>query len=735
MKQKNNSLSGFAALMAVALSATFAQARSLLYYYDFDTVTDGALVWQNANKGTGTRVPVYKHNTSQSGTPAFGFTAEGAFGSDHAFYTSDGTSINDSASIWLGTDAEPLECGTTNGFTISFWCKLSSSHGSDSNFFGFRVGGRSYRFQYESTSDTTFTIRGSGDKAGAVTLRNGTTGIVEQDRLFYSDVPANEWHHFAIVATPNGTNTLGTSGFYVDGEKIGYLALVYAGALQQINIGQTVREGIDGTDRTSWLNGSAQMANTAIDELAVFDYPATVEQLKWLAKFKPAQPANGPAREMPYCWHFDTTNKTYGATAKVNSGTGSKKAFLFDIEDESTEAMKKADETRIVEPTTKAALGTAYAGRLGGRPTWRVVDSEGLGPTVGSGFTISFWMRADQNLSDNYSTIFSFCVGGRYLRYDFDDASSSKISIKGKEGSKIELGSRKAGTWQHYCAVWNNDTQEIDYYIDGFKKGNGVYKTTQSLSDAVTALYAGRLGYSGDGSEFRESINYMNNTYIDEVALFNHSFSPEQVQWLAQNVPCLPALDATNLVRTVSENASWSGGLASWGVREWDAEYEAWALTSRTTIYPALEDTEVDVEVTLADGVTIANDTFVTPKSLVFKSDTGASVSATFDCAEGSMFAPATFELGEGVNLSVTAGAIAMNTGTIKFNEGSSIKVDCDGIDNEWTEVLSANDFILPEGPGTVLDYVKAKKGSYTFKVDGGKIVCKKVRGLMIIFR
>jgi hypothetical protein len=434
---------------------------------------------------------------------------------------------------------------------------------------------------------------------------------------------------------------------------------------------------------------------------------------------------------MPYCWHFDTTNKTFGATAKVNSGTGTKEAFLFDIEDESNPGtMKKADETRIVLPTTNAALGTAYAGRLGGRPTWRVVDSDGLGPTVGSGFTISFWMRVEEQ-PKSWSDFFTFCVGGRYLRYEFGTSNSIYVY-----GSTTGVGpyDRTNNKWQHYCAVWNNKTQRINYYLDGQLKGSGDYKYTPDSTHTVTAMCAGRLSYDGDGT-LRDNINEMNKTYFDEVALFNHSFSPEQIQWLANNVPCLPTLDATNLVRTVSENASWSGDLASWGVREWNAENEAWTTTDRTSLYPALEDTEVDVEVTLADGVTLTNDTFVTPKSLLFKSETGAPVAATLVSEDDSMFDPATFELGEGVNLSVAAGAIAMKTGVIKFNEGSSIKVDCDGIDNEWTEVLSAKNFTLPEGAGTILDYVKAQRGNYKFEVEDGTIMCKKVHGLMIIFK
>lgn len=708
MIQRNNAISGLAVLMAATLFSTFAQARSMLYYIDFDTVTDGALVYTGVNKGTGTAELEFK----QDGSDPLGFIEGGALGSSHAFYSSS------NSSLWLGGDSASLDCGTERGFTISFWCRLSASHTAYRDFFGFRVGGKNYRLEYTDADSTTFTLY-----EDSCVLRKPET----DESYSHSGEPANIWQHFAIVATPNGTNALGTCAFFIDGKKIAAnVVLKAAGDLQQLYIGSLVRAA-NGKNRKGGISG------TGIDELAVFDYPATVEQLKWLAKFRPAQPANGPAREMPYCWHFDTTNESFGATAKVNSGTGKNVAYLYGDED----PIGVKSSTYITAPTEDAAMDTAYAMRAADRATWRVDDEVGLGPTVGSGFTISFWMRGNEQPYP-WSDFFTFNVGGRYLRYEFGDQNPANIYIY--NGSPA-LGAfaRDVNIWQHYCAVWNNATQQIDFYVDGVLKGSAGYSVMPDQSDAVKVIMAGRQSFeydkSGNAKWRKINGNGDNEVYLDEVALFNHSFSPEQIKWLASNVPCLPALDATNLVRAVAANDSWSGGLASWGVREWDAESGTWTQTARTTIYPALEDTEVDVEVTLAGGVTLANDTFVTPKHLVFKAEAGASVSATFDCAEGSMFDPATFELGEGVNLSVAAGAIAMKTGTIKFNEGSAIKVDCSGIEQEWTEVLSASDFTLPEGSGNVLDHVKAQKGRYAFMVDGNRIMCKKVYGLMIIFK
>ena len=48
-----------------------ASARSLLYYYDFDKVENGALVYTGVNKGTGALEPTFK----QSGSNPLGFVS------------------------------------------------------------------------------------------------------------------------------------------------------------------------------------------------------------------------------------------------------------------------------------------------------------------------------------------------------------------------------------------------------------------------------------------------------------------------------------------------------------------------------------------------------------------------------------------------------------------------------------------------------------------------------------
>ena len=697
-----------AAVSAAAIAtSTTASARSLLYYYDFDTVENGVLVYTGVNKGTGTAEFTFKNHESSP----LGYTT-GALGSDHAFYSSS------RSSIWLGSGSASLGCGTERGFTISFWCKLSASHDQWSDFIGFRVGGISYRLEYNTGNSSSFTIY-----ANRSPLKHPETG----ETLYYSDAAANVWHHFAIVATPNGTNTIGTCALFVNGNKVGNVVLEKSGDLQQINVGTWQRNG-DGGSRNYY---SAN--NTGVDELAVFDYPATAEQVKWLAKFKPAQPAAGPGREMPYCWHFDTTNKNFGATAKINSGTGTKVASLWG--DENASGAKTSD--YITAPTTNAALGTAYAMNAGNRATWRIHDSAGLGPTVGSGFTISFWMCGNAK-PYQWSDCFTFGIGGRYIRCEFNDDNPAGIYFYGGSPS-VGPCARNTDTWQHYCAVWNDAEQKIDFYMDGVLKGSATYGITPDPAHVVTTMMAGRQSHDKDGTWrlVPSTFDMLNpDVFVDEVAMFNHSLSPEQIQWLANNVPCLPPIDATNLVRTVSADCAWAGGRASWTVRD----------TTRTTIYPSCEDVDVEAEAALANGVTITNDTYVTPKRLVLSAAAASPlpVTATLAADDGSRFAPQSLEVGDGVVLTVSVGDVLAeraSLGDVVFGTDAKIVFDVTDCTERVTRIPVGN-ITLPDGEDDVTAHfgmtgrsATLNGGAFIVSYSTGELQLRYQKGFMLIVK
>ena len=679
--------------VAIAASAMAANARSLIHYFDFDTLRDGSLAYAGVDKGTRPADFTFKNN----GSASLGYTT-GALGSDHAFYSSN------KSSIWLGDGSASLGCGTTQGFTISFWCKPSASHEKWSDFFGFRVGGMSYRFEYSTANSSAFTLYSSTED-----LLSPDTG----EFLYYSGATANTWHHFAIVATPNGTNSIGTCALFINGGKVGDVLLRVAGDLQQINIGTWQREG-NGNDRKKGAN------NTGIDEVAVFDYPATAEQLKWLAKYKPAQPANGPGRAMPICWLLDTASEgTEGSGTGVkatNSGTGTWAAYKW----------RYADYAKYTAP---GALGSIYGFDLNNRCTLRVDSSaaDGLGATLGSGMTISFWVKAPNTMTRLWRDLMSFRVGNRYERFEWDVSNPIGFCIYGTNGKAGDPSPRAvtltANTWQHICMTWNEAESRFDFYRSGERQGHHVPISSYSASEALKSFMIGELSFSETGAN-RDN-GYEANVFLDEVAIFNHSLSPNQIAWLANNIPCLPPLDATNLVRTVTTSGAWAGGLASWTVREWDEVGEAWTNTTRTTIYPTLEDTEVEVAVTLADGVELTNDTFVTPKKLVMTAVGASPSAATLKPAADSRFAPQALEIGEGLQLTVPLYDVKVG-GTLTLGAGSKITFDVSNYDG-GDVALVTDGIALPAGESDALAHfaVTDNRFAVSLSTDGKTVYAK----------
>ena len=444
------------AAVVFAASAMAANARSLLYYYDFDKVENGALVYTGVNKGTGALEPTFK----QSGSNPLGFVSGGALGSGYAF------SESSPSSLWLGDGSASLGCSTDRGFTISFWVKATSSHDAWSDFFGFRLNGVDYRIEYiaKNNSNATFYYYPKANNSSATnpTVRldgNGTT---------ITELTSGAWKHVAFVAKPNGTNSVGTCLFYVDGKHIANINFFRGGNLQQLHIGSTVRRQLyDGADRATNTGG------TCLDELALFDYPATDEQVKWLAKYKPAQPASGPGRAMPVAWNFDTTNTTVGVAAGDN-GSGSDAAFLWG--GNSTKATASSG----------GALDSAYCMAVNNKATWRVFNADGVGATPGSGYTMSFWLKAKAKPTA-WHDFFYYSLGDQdwATRFEWYSDNPAHVHAYGHYLTHTSAFTRSAetvDTWQHVCLVWNQSNMTTDVYFGGSRTAQVPFSSQPSFS-------------------------------------------------------------------------------------------------------------------------------------------------------------------------------------------------------------------------------------------------------------
>lgn len=736
MKQPSRIAVAAVALLSLAMSLSV-HARSLLYYYDFDTVDEsGNLVVTGVNKGTGTQEPaVVDKDGNAGGSCNVGKQEGGAFGdSSYAIYTGS------DYSLWLPAPAADLGCGTTKGFTISFWVKPPSDTASARtwrDFFGFLIGDNRYRLEY---SDVANEFR----MYGAVSATAATSS-----RLAMVKFTPNEWSHVAIVATPNATNDNGTLTFYFNGNVMSNTVALGKGALGQIHIGKTVLG-----DATKPIRSTGD-SSTAIDEFALFDYPATAEQVKWLTKHKPNQPDGGPGREMPIAWRFDYLERIEYVASNVvrtsNSGT----------EAETPRVRYYGD---AAKPTD--VWGGAFGSQYGYKMTSNVkttfcstnlTASVGLGATAGSGFAFSFWLKAPMTVNAAWAELFSFSMGDRLFKFEWTDktwtppgggTAQTYFSVfSAKPGTSDNLGwtgvavtndsnalARSGGEWQHVAVSYDIAARTAEIYVGGSLIARSPVREDVyafSPSECVKSVTLGPSVFYPD-NEWQENGGYTSDVSVDELAFFNYSISPEEIAWLGSNIPKLPPLSATNLARTVSADCSWAGGLASWNVLDGTG-----ADTGRLSIYPSCEDTEVEVAVSIAATATITNDTFVTPAKLKFTNGTGgASAAATISAAANSMFAPENLEVGDGVSLTVKPGDVAV-ADTLTFGDGAKIVFDMSNAEGaKIVTGLTVGSISLPEGESDVLSHFGAR-GGYTVSLseDGKTVNLNQTNGLIILFR
>ena len=177
-------------------------------------------------------------------------------GSSYAFI------CNPVSSLWIGDGSASLGCSSESGFTVSFWLKTPTSYKSWQDFFGFRVSGTDYRFEYTSAGNGTFDIYNC--TTGASILTDSTKIKISSDA---------GWTHVALVFTDS------SSLIYTNAIQACRMD-VSQGNLKHIIAGALVR-GSKGAVRNTGAN------DTCIDELAIFDFAATEDEVKKLAEALP----------------------------------------------------------------------------------------------------------------------------------------------------------------------------------------------------------------------------------------------------------------------------------------------------------------------------------------------------------------------------------------------------------------------------------------------------------------
>ncbi len=646
---------------ALSPSATASMPSRPLYCYRFDaTNATYGLDFRDSNEGTGSHVLRRKcpnYDAADTWVNAFG---SGALGSDNAFWSKTSTSL------WLQGDAAGLGCSAETGFTISFWMYGPESPMAWSDFFGLRVGDDELRFEYTNRLV---------DGKPSFTLYHGTSGCRVQlysgGGLNYMPYEPQTWQHVCVVWNFD----VNAMDLFVGGVKLAKITLSSGDAkkniLHDIYVGGTVASNGD--------IRSYRTSNTGVDEVAVYGFSANADEVAWLGRNRPGPIPRG--RQMLQCFRFDAVDG--GSVVVENAGTGRSRL-----------SWKK---TGSATPCQPGALATERGLMLDDTTTFCVLGDadEGLGCTTNSGFTLSFWVKTPET-PVAWSDMLSLRIGGQNVRFEWHSSDRRFCWYGGCEFWRNTLPVLAADEWSHVCLVWNHALGDCDVYVDGTNVGRLLLKALKS--EIVDWLYVGTVCKDeNDGDRW----GAVPNAGIDEVALFNYSFSPEQVAWLCENAPALPELDETNLVRMVAGDCVWGAASAEWTV----------AGASRRTIWPAAEDGDVESVVTVDGEASLSVDAPVAARRVAFEK--GASVETAalaLSCADGVEFAPCRIVVGDGVCLAFAGGF--STTGVVELAANARIVVEPHGLEGDGS-ALTSGGFVLPEGETDVLRYVSSADSRY----------------------
>ena len=378
------------------------------------------------------------------------------------------------------------------------------------------------------------------------------------------------------------------------------------------------------------------------------------------------------------------------------------------------------------------ALGTdksfaLYEGNMNNSETFRVDGAsatEGLGANLLDGAALSFWIKAPANLGRGWQRVLSLQIGSSKAgRFEWD-AEDPAIKLYGSPTSASGRTVLKPSEWTHVCLNWNKGISAFEFYVDGVNTNVQWPLANPTAADVFKSFAVGTTDiYSGKNNGISPQ-----NVFVDEPAIFNHSLSDGQIAWLAGHIPEVTPLDTTNLVRTVSGNATWAkDGGASWTVRQWDEAGGVWENSQVTLCYPTMEDCDVESSVSFTGDATLTVDTLVAGKKVSFLNGGETAVAPALKFAEGARFEPSAMSVGSGVELRMHLyGAV---NGTLSFAGNSKIVFDVSNYDGRMA-ALSFDAVELPEGESDVLAHFGVSDDKFTLELSqDGKTVYARLDG------
>lgn len=638
-----------------------------LHCYRFTELDENGGIKAVPNSGTGTSHLTQKLYGENKIVPVMRDSTGDPIRSKFGSYSIFGPGWSDNcSSYWLeGDETTGLGCSSGSGFAISLWFHPTENTRAWSDFFAFRMGDVAYDFEYNdqggfSVYDFSANLQQIKDR------HNASAGVS-------AAIEANAWNHLCLVWKPYAAwrDWKHYGELWINGRKVGMLLpnandvgkngcvlrTVYLGALLQ----KAVADGV--ADRVT------ESPMTGIGEVAVYGCPISDDDVAYLYTHAPGPLPRG--REMTVGLHFDRSYPNDGGdspTAFANSGTMQIPMTML--------AGNDGNVNLATEDSGACDSGFGFKVKGWGTGSWLEGDATtGLGASVGTGLTLSYWTYV-RDWSPAWSYVLSF---GFNESFDFYHDKTDNANAPEGEGGFAYYGdcelwdglSQTFGAWHHHVLVLAPGSQTFQYWQDGVQKGTMSFKS--DLSDGLLRRLCLGPTMKWHGGAEQSADAWVG---VDELGVYNYAMSADEIAWLGTHEAALPPLTVTSLARTVSADGKWAGATAEWTLNG----------TERKIVYPAGEDTQAAVTVTVNGTASLSVDTLVQTPSVVFN---GAGTLA-LSVEQGCSFTPAALTVGSGVTVNLPTGAFA---GTVRGSGALSGKLtgtwEIEALDGKTREYLS----------------------------------------------
>ena len=499
----------------------------------------------------------------------------------------------------LDLSAHASKLNLTEG-TVSFWAKADvdvwdTAYLVPISWWG---GSETTTLHWWYLSLGHFTFAFPDEQFSIINLRKGLGGALKLYTAVTRDsrsIRDGKWHAYTV--TSNGGNDV---KFYVDGEQKTLVLSPWANTWSEFladNNGKlSVWSSVFESNKAEWAG-----MKWAIDELKIYNYARTAAQIKsdYEQEAKPTviihyQNADGEEL-MPPTVHTKTSNGTefqlgqtyyFDPDDLVSRADGGiyqkpeKQSVVFS----QTERMKEITFVYPIKPmlvlhytfdeggntvADSSQLETKNPGTVIGNYTWdewgrvggmykkaQIMPWTGLGIRDVAAFTIGWWIKTTDKSHQNYfisnaggADGYRFWISNGVPHFLLGNNEHVNPSIRAwwTENS-CGVKDIADGKWHYLVWVFDVKGQKVTCYVDGVKDGERllprVYRQRKDIAPQIW----------GDGSYTYAT--HWNNSFLDDIRVYNYALSPQKVKELYDSFPAEEAAAPVQLTLTTTSPRS-----------------------------------------------------------------------------------------------------------------------------------------------------------------------------------